>query len=937
MESNLNGLLIQTGLENADSVYELCLGSKFSPSEILKRDSNLTLRDCQVTGCAQRLWLNQTYDLDGIVATFSSLKDILVPFSYLNILPRGRNSLIPVFNILRKHLKLEVYNKKALQYLRWSQGIQIVGDHGFQFLITLLPKSGPLRLFKNFSRQQIENLQFEFYESFRLSLANKCKGLPEQDITRNTFKKNKIIDIRTWHVLPDDREFVLNLLCQTENSLPRDENFEFIIIAHRFGDRNSNAMNITEYDTANASTTIHAAVTLSSPILNQNLFWSRSGIQDIIGDRGTLYSSLSFRSCCNFQTNLDGRSIDISGDLRQLCTCPETLRFLQMYADLPHMSSSSIHPVFGCIASCGVLHGNIQKALENRASEYLTSIQENILKLGISNARLEIVCETKKENMLCAERYISKSALSVLLTKHPIIVPIINDLYKENFSFTKSIRMLGTYLLESLRDLYVKNCKMGGFLNVWKCYQYELACEILFKGRPNSAADNNFGINLGPGGCFPSRCSTWEQGFLCLDDATACAFDECSLPPLTFWALSECQKQSIKKIVNFSGVMDGGIIAIGIRSVILLIHDLQTDPSRIAKCDRSLLSDLRTQDLPCWAVLAGQITVHNLCGRLCRKKIYKPPFVFWRAIEFIEMLQMKPVDVLEIGFNHFKLNYFPDVRFTDRANNSKMHWPNNGVVRITGYSNENSVLAKTSQFSTDVIWFLENEGLVHMSKFREYLSVQDNFTFPWMCSILEKLSDYSATNDVLLQVISYLSCIGLLQNRWYVHYCKFSKLHNKILTNIPKIESVLQSREILSRFRLNSIHRLHIFRLHSSLELSIPEPVTKVSTVSSEDDLTDDDNRISTENKDDSDDSSTEEPPNIEHENISKEGRRHLPAGLTMKWSSNEIEVLDFIISLKIQSEKDAYMRYKAACTSRRIADRSFSAFKSKYHRLMKS
>ncbi|XP_076113742.1 uncharacterized protein LOC143082081 [Mytilus galloprovincialis] len=127
------------------------------------------------------------------------------------------------------------------------------------------------------------------------------------------------------------------------------------------------------------------------------------------------------------------------------------------------------------------------------------------------------------------------------------------------------------------------------------------------------------------------------------------------------------------------------------------------------------------------------------------------------------------------------------------------------------------------------------------------------------------------------------------------------------------------------------------YRLHSSLELSIPEPVTKVSTVSSEDDLTDDDNRISTENKNDSDDSSTEEPPNIEHENISKEGRRHLPAGLTMKWSSNEIEVLDFIISLKIQSEKDAYMRYKAECTSRRIADRSFSAFKSKYHRLMKS
>ncbi|CAC5410213.1 unnamed protein product [Mytilus coruscus] len=160
------------------------------------------------------------------------------------------------------------------------------------------------------------------------------------------------------------------------------------------------------------------------------------------------------------------------------------------------------------------------------------------------------------------------------------------------------------------------------------------------------------------------------------------------------------------------------------------------------------------------------------------------------------MLHMKPVDFLQTGFNHLKLNYFPDVRFTDRAHHSKFHWPNNGVLRITGYCNQNYVL---------------------------------------------------------------------------------------------------------------------------------------------EDDLSDDDNGISTENKDDSKNYSTEDPPEIERENKTKEGRRHLPAGLTLKWSSNEIEILDFIISLTIQSEKDAYMRYKTVCTSRRIADRSFFAFKSKYHRLRKT
>lgn len=937
MEPDLNGLLIQTGVENGESVYEMFRECNFSPDNILKRDSNLTLRDCQISDCGQRLWLSQHYDLDGIVATFSSFKDILVPFSYLNILPRGRNSLIPIFNILRKHVKLDEYNRKALQYLKWSEGIQIVDDHGFQFLIALVPKTGPRRVFQDYNRNQVEKLQYDFYESFRLKLANNCKSLPEIDITRNTFKKNSILDIRSWHVLPDDREFILNLLYHTERSLPREQNFEFIIIAHRFGDRNSNNINITEFNTANASTTIHAAVTFSSTILNQNLFWSRSGLQDIIGERGSLYSSLSFRSCCNFQTNLDGRSIDISRDLRQVCIFPERLRFLQMYADLPHMITCSIHPVFGCIASCGVLHCNIQKSLEKKATEYLNAIDENVLKLGRSNARLEIVCETNKENLICAENYISKCSLSTLLTKYPIIVPIVQDIYRDNFCFTKYIQAIGKYLLDSLRDLYSKYCKSGGFFNVWKCYQYELACEILFKGRPNSAADNNFGINLGPGGCFPSRCLTWERGFLCLEDPTSCAFDERSIPPLTFWALSESQKQSIKRIINFSGVMDGGMIAVGIRSVILLIGDLQADPKRTAKCGFSLFADLRTHDLPNWAFLSGQITVKNLCERLCRKKIYKPPFVFWRAMEFIETLQMNPLEVLEAGFMNLKLTFFPNVRFTDKANNSKLHWPNNGVIRITGYSNQNSVLNKASQISTNVISFLENEGLVHASKFRDYLAENENFTFPWMCSILQKLSDFSVDDDVLLQIISYISCIGLFQNNWFIHYCKFSKLHNRLLRTCPKIEASLQSREILSRFRLNSVSRLHIFRLHCSLELRLPEPMTRIGTVSSDEDLSDDDSRLSIENQEESNDPSAEIPPEIEQEDVRKEERRHFPAGLTQKWNNNEIEILDLIISLKIVSEKDAYVRYKAECSSRCIADRSFSAFKSKYHRLRKT
>lgn len=62
----------------------------------------------------------------------------------------------------------------------------------------------------------------------------------------------------------------------------------------------------------------HVACTLSSSIIETNLLWSRSGLLEIIGRRGTMSGALSFRDCANYQSNLDGLNPDIPIKVKRL-------------------------------------------------------------------------------------------------------------------------------------------------------------------------------------------------------------------------------------------------------------------------------------------------------------------------------------------------------------------------------------------------------------------------------------------------------------------------------------------------------------------------------------------------------------------------------------------------------------------------------------------
>jgi hypothetical protein len=113
---------------------------------------------------------------------------------------------------------------------------------------------------------------------------------------------------------------------------------------------------------------LHPAITIKARdneeqrMSNVSLLWSRAGLRDIIGSRGTLYSVLSLAGACNYQSNLDGRPLTVSPNLKRVFSTMESqVVFIQFYADTPHVKVSHLaqHPVTGTLSSCGLLHKDV--------------------------------------------------------------------------------------------------------------------------------------------------------------------------------------------------------------------------------------------------------------------------------------------------------------------------------------------------------------------------------------------------------------------------------------------------------------------------------------------------------------------------------------------------------------------------------------------------
>jgi hypothetical protein len=73
---------------------------------------------------------------------------------------------------------------------------------------------------------------------------------------------------------------------------------------------------------------------------------------------------------------------------------------------------------------------------------------------------------------------------------------------------------------------------------------------------------------------------------------------------------------------------------------------------------------------------------------------------------------------------------------------------------------------------------------------------------------------------------------------------------------------------------------------------------------------------------------------NYEEEKIVKAKRKHLPGSFKARWSPQEMEIMDNIISINFNNAKSAYAEYLRQTDANSLPDRSFPSFKIKYMRI---
>ncbi|KXJ07195.1 hypothetical protein AC249_AIPGENE289 [Exaiptasia diaphana] len=194
--------------------------------------------------------------------------------------------------------------------------------------------------------------------------------------------------------------------------------------------------------------------------------------------------------------------------------------------------------------------------MRSRAHTYLAHYEELHNKMCPVSARLEVVLlfEDRILPLLNANRLLSEGRILSLLQTFPVLVPFKESVQDLPWTFLQSMSSVVSHLTSTLRTLFQENVALEGFDATWKSYQYELALEYFFHGRPLTISDCRMASILGVN---PSQRETltYNRGFLGLLPYVS-ASDGKSPPPLTNWTLSDVEQRRLTRVFIFSTQLD---------------------------------------------------------------------------------------------------------------------------------------------------------------------------------------------------------------------------------------------------------------------------------------------------------------------------------------------------------------------------------------------
>ena len=160
-----------------------------------------------------------------------------------------------------------------------------------------------------------------------------------------------------------------------------------------------------------------------------------------------------------------------------ICKYPHLLRFVQLYADVPHRDPKTrFHSVSGCIAGGLAFAQASVDAFVCDAERYLSALNSNWILMCQSTCRIKFVIELHTvTDLIVPSDCISVYGLKRLLEEKPHLV-----LFPR--STMTCIQQLGFWITKELAEIFSVYKKTGNLGAIWRAFQLELAEEKLLWG-----------------------------------------------------------------------------------------------------------------------------------------------------------------------------------------------------------------------------------------------------------------------------------------------------------------------------------------------------------------------------------------------------------------------------------------------------------------------
>ncbi|KAH3737160.1 hypothetical protein DPMN_043739 [Dreissena polymorpha] len=341
---DIETIVLDTGYDNLLNFLNVWK-SYDTMAEFLSRDKYISVRGTIVNGSEAEEFLQTETDIDGICIEWIDIsKGMHHDFTHMYLKSRP-NDIRKIYPFLKKHLDLLIFGEKSLKTLRQSVGCQIIYHGGWETWLGFIPEKDDQLLFDlSDQKRMVTAAILRIKERFEQELRN----LHARRIATKTLAKNNLKDATKLFVLPGDHSSILTAFNCAVESIDLVSKFNVILLTFRFGEKSVQPVFLPIGDrTAVKDITVHVGCNITSN--DFDLFWCRQGLLDIVGTRGTLTTAFSFIECANFQSNLDGRKMDVSAVVRSISRNAD-MRFVQLYSDLPQIyPNSRMHPVSGSI------------------------------------------------------------------------------------------------------------------------------------------------------------------------------------------------------------------------------------------------------------------------------------------------------------------------------------------------------------------------------------------------------------------------------------------------------------------------------------------------------------------------------------------------------------------------------------------------------------